>query len=236
MTLDYLQLIHHGQSHKGLVRGKNQDAFLENEDMGLFAVADGMGGLPGGRRASVQALDSLRRFLGDGEKGDLREAALYAHQAVQRLGKLVSPKYGIGTTLSALLWQPPLLQLAHVGDSVIYRIRGDTIESLTEDHVEERVKIVGRDTSYAAHLSAYAGQSKPLEPQFTQIRPEPGDCFILASDGVTKLIEENHIRIIACAQSDPKDIVAGLIEMAKLRGGEDNATALALCFGSHASV
>ena len=226
-----MQLLHHGQSHPGLVRGENQDAFLENEETGLFAVADGMGGLPAGRRASVQVLDSLRRFFVEGGADDLREAALYAHQAVQRLGKLVSPIYGIGTTLSALLWRPPELQLAHVGDSVIYRIRGGEIRALTEDHVKERVKIVGRSTSYAASLTAYAGQAEPLEPQFVCFEPEPGDCFILASDGITKLIDENHIRIIARAQTEPKCIAGGLIEMANLRGGEDNATALALCFG-----
>lgn len=236
MSLTELQLRHYGQTDKGLVRGENQDAFIENEALGLFAVADGMGGLPAGRRASLQALNSLRRFVAEGEAGDLRDAVLYAHQAVQRLGKLVSPRYGIGTTLSAVLWRAPVLQLAHVGDSVVYRVRGNEICSLTEDHVKERVKIIGRSTTYAASLTAYAGQAGPLVPQFVNIEPEAGDCFILASDGITKLIEESHIRIIAEAQSEPQAIVGGLIEMAKLRGGEDNATALALCFGNGSST
>lgn len=218
-----------GATHQGLVRGENQDAYFISPESGLYAIADGIGGMPGGANASKKALHALNRAIIENPLMTPGELLQQSHQAVYRLGKVLSPKYGIGTTLTAI-YHPSARRyvLLHVGDSICLLIRHNQMETLSEDHVTERVHIVGQETSYAPALSSFVGQKGSLEYQAREVDLQAGDKLLLLTDGITKCISEEEILTITNVQKDPENLVQALITMANLRGGYDNATALAL--------
>ncbi len=209
---------------------ENQDAFLESEELGLYGVADGMGGLPHGRRASVKVLSLLRKACAENPECDLNRAIHAAHQGVRRLGTIISPRRGIGTTLTACRWRAPTLELIHVGDSVAYRVRRGIIGLITEDHVCDRVVVEGAGTSFAPVLTKYIGQEAAFKVQYQTLCPEANEWLVLATDGITKQIPMDEVGVIVATQKAPAKIAQALVTMANLRGGEDNATVVALRF------
>src|SRR5688500_5088060 len=153
LAVDIERLAASAQTHVGRVREQNEDSYLVDDKLGLYAVADGMGGHAAGEVASKLALETVQRVVREGQARIaafraeprsrdaaqsvlklLEEAALQACLAVHELGIADETKRGMGTTLSLLLALDTRAFVAHVGDSRMYLVRGDKIHQLTEDH------------------------------------------------------------------------------------------------------
>ncbi len=222
----------------GKVRLQNQDQYLCQPALGLFGVADGVGGLPGGAEAAECAVRTLiHRFKADGEaKPDLTAAMLAANQAVERLGELVSPGMGIGTTVVFGLFRAGHLSLAHVGDSRAYVLHDGSITQLTQDHtVENETKRKGTPDDYlllhpsSRHtLTRCVGQPVPLEVDTVERPLTSGECYLFLTDGITRLVSDEELVGLAGQKLPPADFLRKMIDLALDRGGNDNATAVAV--------
>ncbi len=238
-------------SDVGPVRETNEDCWWSDVDERLFVVADGMGGHAAGEVASRIAVDTIRdvmvrrddpdetilqREVGDAAE-TLRERLRYAmNRASLRIRKAVEeePAYtGMGTTLVVLVFDGDQAHLAHVGDSRAYLYRRGRLTRLTRDHTVVQQEVdAGRLTPELARIAPHkniltrsVGYHGPVEPD-TSTRPaEPGDIFLLCSDGLTDALDDSQIAEIM-GQHDPEDLPEALIEAAKEHGAEDNITAL----------
>lgn len=216
----------------------DQGASLSCEIYGrfqIFAVCDGMGGEAAGELASSAAVGKLKELQNAMEKGTAIQAAIdaivqEANEAVCVLGK------GAGSTLALLCLHEGYATCAWLGDSRIYLYRGGTLYRLTEDHTQsQRLVNLGVLDAEAAKghetqnvLTRYLG----MEMEGFSLRPAYGkrlllqkdDVFLLCSDGLTGLLEEETI--LAFLEKGPLQAAEGLIEEAIARGGRDNITAL----------
>jgi protein phosphatase len=222
----------------GKVRLQNQDHAVCQPGLGLFGVADGVGGLPGGAEASECAARWLAHTVeaaGDGD-ADLRAAMEAANAAVVRLGALVSPDTGIGTTVTVGLFRAGRAKLAHVGDSRAYLLRGGKLLQLTEDHtVETEARRHHTSGEYlllhpqSGHtLTRCVGQPTPLETDLAEHALAAGDRWIFATDGVTRLVSEAELTALLGRDGTPEQILRTIIDLALEHGGSDNATAVAV--------
>jgi Serine/threonine protein phosphatase len=244
-----MQITFKGISDTGRKRGHNEDSFLIDEEISLFIVADGMGGHAGGGTASriaVETVDSVLRESWEKPDSPLKEncpireskipsvmrkavqsACYNIYMAAQENPRLA----GMGTTTVALLIHGDFAFFAHVGDSRIYLIRGPIVQQVTEDHslVNEQIR-AGMITPEEARRSRYKNiitRSVGFEPT-VQVDAmgmvcEPGDTFILCSDGMSNLVREDDILRLASGD-DLAAAVQGLIDLANERGGDDNIT------------
>lgn len=242
-------------SHMGR-RGNNEDALLHQPGLGVFGVADGMGGYEGGEVASqlvVETLDALyRRFRADPEatfpgrpdrkktleENQLLAAIFLAHQAVRqrRIGKLRD----MGSTVVALSLPKERSQavIGHVGDSRIYRLRRDTLAPLTRDHsLYEDLKAAGgalemqskRECPFANVITRAIGISESAEPDVATVPVQPGDLFLLCSDGLSDpLLEPEIARILAAGKAHGAlgRATERLVQAAYDAGSRDNITAV----------
>ena len=239
-----------GRSDIGLVRTANQDAFVSIDHSGLWAVADGMGGHAGGEIAAQTAIASLRakaESTGDRlRRGEVTPAAVlielvgHAHEAILRRAAIEPQLKGMGTTivlLSIPAPESPTAYIAHVGDSRAYRFRSDTLTRLTNDHtLIQKYLAHGILTHQAAKthperhvLTQALGMSFPIKPSVTSVPIQSDDLFLLCSDGLMKMLEDDDIETL-CAEAgnDPVKICNELIASALDRGGEDNVTVVAI--------
>jgi len=225
-------------SDVGRVRSINQDRCAEfqvSAGARLLVLADGMGGHAGGEHASRIAIETIgevfQREFGDAEI-TLRRAFDAANEAILQEARERSELHGMGTTAVALLISTSGAWTANVGDSRAYRVRGEEIELLTEDHsiVFEEVRS-GRISPSKARthplrnrllrcLGIQSGVIVDVEP----IGVEPGDRFLLCSDGLWGELEESVLYTVLSAER-PADAVRMLIDRANDSGGEDNITA-----------
>ncbi len=233
----------------GPVRENNEDNFFVDEDAGLFVVADGMGGHAAGEVASRVAVDTIRELLQGGIDPDetrldrqmqdpadvLRERLRYAmNQASARIRReaQLNPAYaGMGTTVAVLLIEGGHAHVAHVGDSRIYMMRDGGLSRLTRDHTVVQQEIdagrltpeLARQVPHRNYLTQSVGYHGPVEPD-TATRPvQPGDVFILCSDGLTDPLDDPRIAEIL-RQTHPSDLAETLVNQAVAGGGEDNIT------------
>ena len=233
-----------GGTDVGRVRRGNEDNLLVDAERGLFLVADGMGGHAAGEVASALAVETVTRTLtltpkaGKAELGDALHAALRAaqHRIVKESQN--NPRTaGMGTTLTACVLVPEgEYHLGHIGDSRAYRLRQGHLEQLTPDHTWVQQEIdAGRLQTEAARthpfshvltrvLSADAFQ----EPDLLSGTAKPGDLFLLATDGLTGMLEDVEIRDILAEDCPLSELVQRLIEQANAHGGVDNITAILL--------
>lgn len=245
-----MRILSHGETDPGKKRANNEDAFLLDNGLGLFAVADGIGGQAAGEVASGIAVETLREaapeMLGSADR-TLAESAEGADRTPAALRSVVSlanrrilaavaqtpALAGMGTTLTALLFTRGRAVIAHVGDSRAYRLRNNTLRQLTEDHsiVAEQVK-AGTLTPEQARRSVHrhvitralglGGESIP-DLQGHDVKPD--DVYLLCTDGLTEMVENDEIREILASPS-PKAAVRMLIDAANRAGGVDNITAV----------
>lgn len=235
-----------GRSDIGLVRKTNQDAFLTLDHVGLWAVADGMGGHAGGDVAAQTAMASLKAradvFSGPVHEGHSTPAAfltdlvVQAHEAIIGRAKVEPKLKGMGTTLVMLFidfLSPPTAHVAHVGDSRAYRFRSGTLTPLTRDHtLIERYLERGILTKAAARthperhvLTRGLGMPTPVRPDVASYPLEASDLLVLCSDGLTKMMDDEDIEALCNkAKGDPIHACDALISGALTRGGEDNVT------------
>jgi PPM family protein phosphatase len=213
-----------GQSLVG-GRSNNEDGFVCAPRFGLFAVADGMGGHNAGEVASALALDTLaaalraRKALQATPIHALEDAFKTANQRVFRAGQRNKKQAGMGCTLSAVLVASPLLVVAHVGDSRIYRLRGDALVQLTTDHSLPRMSHV---------LTRAIGTAATVDVDMFTTRFAPNDVFFLCTDGVTNVLPDVTIaRLLESARGAPESAVIEILRAA-LRDARDNLTAVVL--------
>lgn len=231
-----------GLTDRGREREENQDSFLALEDLGLFAVADGMGGHAAGGVASRMAIEHLSRAVAaDAGVADLdaavrllREAALGAHRAIRERAEREPEKRDMGTTFTALLFPSSAsgFAIAHVGDSRAYRLRGEELTRLTTDHtwVQRQIDMGLLSRSRAARhphrnvLDQALGIPGGIEVDTAREDIQPGDTFVICSDGLTELVKEDDLKALL-GREEPLDRIARqAVEAANLRGGIDNIT------------
>ncbi|MEB2343636.1 MAG: Stp1/IreP family PP2C-type Ser/Thr phosphatase [Deltaproteobacteria bacterium] len=225
-------------SDVGRRRAANEDHFALAPEIGLYLVADGLGGHVAGQIASEiaaeAALRALQTLQGTGmtlaEK--LRYAVISANREVHDTARRRRELAGMGTTLVALLAQEGRAALAHVGDSRAYLVRGGRIRQLTDDHslvgeLVRRQEISAADAREHPQrhvLTRAVGVRPNVEPDLAELTPEAGDVFVLCSDGLTGHVQDDEIAGAAGRLEDPQEAVDSLIRLANERGGEDNIT------------
>jgi protein phosphatase len=225
-------------SDVGRRRAANEDHYALAPEIGLYLVADGLGGHVAGQIASElaaeAALRTIRTLEGTGmtlaEK--LRYAVIAANREVHETARRRRELAGMGTTLVALLAQEGRAALAHVGDSRAYLVRGDRIRQLTDDHSLVGELLRRREISPDAArehpqrhvLTRAVGVRPSVEPDLAELTPEESDAFVLCSDGLTGHVLDEEIARTVAGAPDPQDAVDALIALANERGGEDNIT------------
>src|SRR5271163_5303856 len=242
-------------SHKGRVRTANEDSFGICAEEGLFVVCDGMGGAAAGEVASRVAVDAVLKSLcgprkaaaardtdpgpiGDPSDSDmpglLRDAVSDANHLVFSQAANDSRLHGMGTTLVALLVQGRKVWVAHVGDSRCYRYSKGVLEQLTHDHslVDEQVKL-GQLTREEADRSPLrnvitraVGSQRSVVTEIGEIDTEPGDLFLLCSDGLTRELPDARIEALLKQTGDLDILCQHLIDSANDAGGRDNVTCI----------
>jgi serine/threonine protein phosphatase PrpC len=227
----------------GMVRTENEDRYLCDEETQLFGVADGVGGLPGGAEAAQETVSVVSQAVhAAGPHGDLKLAPVVvsANDAVAALGRKLSPGLGIGSTLTLGCVRHGKLFTAHVGDSRAYFWRKGEFRCLTEDHsVENEAKrrrakgeVVYYSEGQRGALTRCIGQTVAPEVDVSEMALLSGDRVLFCTDGVTRLIPDSQVGEILGASDDPAVITRGLVALAVLRGGPDNATAVAVVIDS----
>jgi serine/threonine protein phosphatase PrpC len=229
-----------GDTHPGQVRDGNEDAILVLDS--VFAVADGMGGHLAGEVASATALKPVAdldgRVFQDAPAAvtALREAVVAANDTVSKLAD-DNPEYrGMGTTLTAALYEGQRLHVAHVGDSRAYLLRSGQFSQLTDDHtfVQHLIDEGQITREEAAHhpqrsiITRAIGVSPEVDVDSMSLDLQPGDQLLLCSDGLTGVVDDVRIARTLTTQTDPTAAVTSLIEQANQGGGPDNITVLLL--------
>ncbi len=228
-------------SDRGRKRPSNEDAFGFSVEDGVFVVCDGMGGAAAGEIASSVAVDEFLHLLaGCGQNGLVsmpsaaEEAILAANEAVFSRAQKNERLSGMGTTLVALTVHESHVWVLNIGDSRCYRLRGGSLELLTLDHslVEEQVRL-GRMTPSEASRSPYRnvitralGTQSRVTPDVFGHEAEPGDLFLLCSDGLTRELPDEMIAAMLGADAPLDELCGRLVQAAKKAGGHDNITCL----------
>lgn len=226
------------QTDVGQRRQANEDRYALDPELGLFLVADGMGGHRAGRTASELASAAVMAAIHtlQDAPASLSERLRYAVSAANReifsMAAEQSELAGMGTTLVVLLAGEDRAALAHVGDSRAYLVRGGGIRQLTDDHslvaeLLRRQKITEDDAREHPHrhvLTRALGVRPGVEPDLAELTPLSGDVFVLCSDGLTNHVLDAEIAKIVSAHADLEAACAALVECANARGGEDNIT------------
>jgi protein phosphatase len=232
------------RSDVGMRRSANEDAYALAPGLGLYLVADGMGGHVAGQLASRLAaehmVEALERVTGrDATPTEkLRYCVAAANHYVYATAQDKPEVSGMGTTLVALYAGAGRLALAHVGDSRAYLVRGGRIRQLTDDHslvaeLVRRREISPDDAQGHPHrhvLTRAVGVRRSVDPDLAELTPAPGDVIVLCSDGLTTHVQDPEIAALVAAESDLEEACERLVALANARGGEDNITvALVRC-------
>ena len=241
-----------GVTDVGRKRKHNEDALLADDDLGLYVVADGMGGHAAGEVASAKAVEVIHRVVGehqaliasyaeDPADFDLRDKCQHlVEKAVQTAcGEIFamaqeSPeKRGMGTTTVVVLRAGPKAIVGHVGDSRVYLLRNGQAHQLTEDHTLVNAQLKqGLITKEEAERAAFANvitrsvgyqESVQVDTLLTDLLP--GDRFLLCSDGLSGYVNDDEWGKFLGA-ADASALPEKLIQLANHRGGKDNITAL----------
>ncbi len=257
MKPDELVIQSAGLSDRGLKRGHNEDSLSVVSDIGLFIVADGMGGHNAGEVASRQAIESivdfLRRCQDDdvtwpfAHEPDLTEqenrivtAVKLANRDVCNLSLEHQEYAGMGTTLVALLRSPGenVISVAHVGDSRCYCLRDGKMTQLTMDHswVSEQLQknIItpeeAKNHRWKNVITRALGNKLDVEVDVQSIEVLPGDVFMLCSDGLSGMLDDDEIEDILIETPDLESSIQALIKGANRNGGLDNISVILVRF------
>ena len=243
-----LQIRSYGLTDIGRRRQQNEDAFLRNDDIHLFIVADGMGGHAAGEVASAEAVDTIFGMvkrglvqlgpqdepLTDDKISTARRVLEGAIQAatymVYAMSEVDAGKSGMGTTISAAYVYKNVMVTGQVGDSRIYRVRGDEVLQLTEDHtlVGWQIKqglITEEEAKVSPHrnvITRSVGGRDYVEVDTGVVEIKSGDRFLLCSDGLHGYLDEAEIPDIVSLGGN--SAAEAFISLANERGGSDNIT------------
>jgi protein phosphatase len=234
----------------GRYRQTNEDAHYRNDELGLYIVADGMGGHAAGEVASQEAVDAIYGMVKQGitSLGDLdepmteekaRAACRLMEGAIQgatymvfAISQFEHDKSGMGTTITAALIVGDALVIGQVGDSRIYQVRGMSVQQITEDHtlIAWQVKqgILSPDEArFSPHknvITRAVGNRDYVQVDTSIVKIEPGDRYLLCSDGLHGYLHTEEIPDLVDIGGE--NAVRAFIDMANLRGGRDNITAV----------
>jgi protein phosphatase len=236
-----MKLSSFAQSDVGRTRPENEDSFLRNDALKLYAVADGIGGLPAGEQASQMTVAVLEQSFQEHAPGtpvNYQQIVEWINQKVLLLGRVLSPQYGIGSTLTFAHLTGVKLNVGHVGDSCALRLRAKKLEQLTTDHtieseMDER-EARGESRRHLMEnrhaLTRCIGQPPPIIAHCSTHTVLPHDRYLLCTDGITRYLAMPEIEEILQQAATPDAAAAVLINRANERGGLDNSTAVVLFF------
>ncbi len=220
----------------GRQRNANEDSYFVRAP--IFVVADGMGGAQAGEVASKAAADAFDVDLPEGPpERVLRETILAANRRIHELARSDPSRAGMGTTLTAAIVSAEREEVAigHVGDSRAYRLRAGKLEQLTRDHsLVEEMRRKGQLTDAQAEdhpqrsiITRALGPEPEVEPDIQTVSAAPGDAFLICSDGLTTMLDEERIAKLLSGATNMTAAVKALVDEANRAGGRDNITALA---------
>jgi protein phosphatase len=238
-------------SHPGLRREENEDAYCAREDIGLYMVADGMGGHAAGEVASRLAVETIERFVDDTRDADINQTWPFPYDTqlsidgnrLKAAFRLANRKIalamsendalkGMATTAAAVLVGHEGPVIAHVGDSRIYRFRHGKLSQITQDHswVSEQVRAgVLSDADARRHpwrnvvTRALSGGDDP-DVEVAAIDLEPGDKLMVCSDGLSGVVPVEKLQSIIGSTDGLQETCQALIDAANDAGGPDNIT------------
>jgi protein phosphatase len=232
-----------GLSDMGLVRQNNEDVWAEQPSIGLFVLADGMGGHQAGEVAARETATSLCRVLKKKITPQkkysftdlqdlLKRAIIHVNGLVYKMGRSQYELRGMGTTLCCLLFHADGLVFAHVGDSRIYRMREGKFEQLTKDHSLLRDLVEqgqlndnqATDFLYKNIITKAIGTEPKVEPSVKCTSIHKDDLYLMCSDGLSDLLSAKEISDIINQAPSQKQAVQMLIDGANEKGGRDNIT------------
>jgi protein phosphatase len=224
---------------RGRKRPSNEDAFGFSVENGVYVVCDGMGGAAAGEIASSLAVDEMMRLLTSRDAAhslldDAENAVASANAAIYLRAQHSQNLSGMGTTLVTLLAEDQRGWMINVGDSRGYRMRNSRLEQITLDHslVEEQVRM-GRMDPVEAQRSPFKnvitralGTQSSVTPDIFELETEPGDLFLLCSDGLTRELADSVIEWLLRLDLPLQEMCARLVAAANDAGGHDNITCL----------
>ena len=231
-------------TNNGMIRSGNEDSFFADARHGLFVVADGMGGHAAGEVASEMAVriiaDELRGthdLAIEGVADHVEQALKRANYAIYQRTLTEVDKQGMGTTASVLLLADGRYLIGQVGDSRVYLLRDGKLRQLTKDHsyVQEQVDAgfltpeQARYHPYSNVITRCVGAGADVEPDTYTGEVKRGDVYLVASDGLTGMVDDRRLQQLLSAQrATAQRVVEALIAEANGRGGLDNITAIVI--------
>lgn len=257
-----MQLEAHGTTDVGRKRKHNEDSFLVDEELGLYVVADGMGGHAAGEVASAKAVEVIRQVVGDAqdlvrayarnpEDFELRDRCqALVEKAIQQASAQIfamaqadAARRGMGTTTVMILRAGQKGIVGHVGDSRAYLLRNGVAHQLTEDHtlVNAQLKqgLITKEeaarVSFGNVITRSVGYQESVQVDTLLTDLLPGDRFLLCSDGLSGYVKDDEWAKFLAAAS-PDELPGKLVQLANHRGGKDNVTAVVLSIGGEAAA
>ncbi len=249
-------IVSSGKTNVGLVRDRNEDSFSVEDSLGLYIVADGMGGHQAGNVASRVAVEMINKCFRRWAKEEVVEDKIFgypdssltrtgnyvlssirlANRVVYELATENEKYYGMGTTVAVLAVTHSLVIAANVGDSRIYMVRNGGIEQLSKDHtvVAEQLEMgmMTDEEASSTHLkhvlTKNLGSSEEVDADVFEVESGANDRFILCSDGLTDLVSEREILEETQNEDNPKKLCNQFIAKALERGGHDNTTVVSV--------
>src|SRR2546421_5471528 len=226
-----------------MIRSGNEDNFAAEADpqRGLFIVADGMGGHAAGEVASEMAVQIVHRELTElrdletnGVERRVTESLKTANRAIHERTMIEVDKQGMGTTVSVLIIAGHRYLIGQVGDSRVYLLRDGALIQLTKDHsyVQEQVDAgfltpeQARYHPYSNVITRCVGAGQDVEPDIYRGEVRVGDLYLVASDGLTGMVDDRRLAQLLNSRAEPDRKVQALIAEANGRGGLDNITAI----------
>ncbi len=239
-----------GKTDVGKVRALNEDTLHVPTDMPLVVVADGMGGHAAGDVASRLAVDTILAYFDETagepvptwplrlpqlqvERDRMATAIKLANVQIHEAGKKEDGKKGMGTTVDAMYFAQGRYYIGHVGDSRVYRLRGDRLTLLTEDHsllndYRRMKEMTPEEVRAFPHKNVVVRALGLAESVYVDVyvdQFEEGDLFLLCSDGLSDMVEDATIRDVLVGERNLDKAAARLVEAANDAGGKDNITA-----------
>jgi protein phosphatase len=242
-----------GESNVGRVRRLNEDSYFLDDRLGLYLVADGMGGQNAGEVASKTAVDVVVTFIRRSNESTeitwpfgvlsdfsysgnrLRTAMMLANKRVWKDAESREEYLGMGTTLVAALVENSLLTISSAGDSRAYRIRGKQLDQLTTDDSWVQAALSAgalpanrfQDHPLKSIVTKAVGAKETIDVDIIEIPIEEGDLYLLCSDGLHAMVDNSKIlEIVLAANGNLRKTTADLIAAANDSGGKDNVTAV----------
>ena len=241
-----------GQTDTGKVREHNEDTIAFDPDIGLMVLADGMGGYNAGEVASGIAVKTIVNLVRDAvERQDLSigdtdsnlsRPAIILRDAIQRANKIIHQTAhtqaqceGMGTTVVAALMYDNRITVAHVGDSRMYRLRNEKFEQVTLDHsllqeLVDRGFYSPQEAARAAnknYVTRALGVEANVEVELQEVPTEKGDYYVLCSDGLSDMVEDDDIHLtISTFGANLETVAKQLIQLSNDNGGRDNISVI----------